>query len=52
MGLFCTIFQEEQDSYLPNAHEIGFVKAVGGMLEEGKVVEIKTYLKFIWIQTE
>lgn len=45
MGVFLHYIE---GSNLPSENEVGFVKTLGGMLEEGKMVKIKTYLKFIW----
>lgn len=48
-GTFSALYsRKNQDSNLPSEHEVVFVKAVRGMLEEGEMVMIKTYLKFIW----
>lgn len=48
-GTFSALYsRKNQGSSLPSEHEVVFVKAVRRMLEEGEMVMIKTYLKFIW----
>lgn len=48
-GPFSALYSRKNQGFnMPSENEVRFVKAVGGMLEEGKMVKIKTYLKFIW----